>query len=231
MTDNFPRDVLASALFGSSAREEADESSDVDILAVVSATTLARFRELQVVIAERFTCQTEDVSIYTTSACERMAAQGAPFMHHLASEAIILYDPTGFLKTCLDKLRPFSGYAGQLLTYLSLLGLVEENLQSDFGLTECDLHQLHMLKRNTCILLCLQKGESRFGRLSPISHAKELYPQIPLREGDLSLSPWALTYSRNAPTPEQFPSKREQADQVQVVIHLIAFAKEVLDEA
>ena len=222
---DLPKDIVAVALFGSRARTDADSTSDKDVLAVVTATSLARFREIEEVVAVRFGCQSQDVSIYTRSACERMAASGAPFMHHLVSESQVLFDPYDFLSDCFRNVRPCTGYKGQLGTYEELLQIVQSNHDTDEGLTECDLHLLHMLLRNICILLCLHRGQPTFGRTSPIYAIASSVPEIQLPNDLDQLTAWALAYSRNVHPHCQFPQKAAQTNYVMAVANVLSFAK------
>jgi len=82
--------------FGSTARGDVHEFSDVDLLLVCSNTLEAR----RVVhhLNHRF-----EVSVYSPEELASMAKLGLPFIHHLAGEGVVLNDD-GSYKTAIENL-------------------------------------------------------------------------------------------------------------------------------
>ena len=74
-------------LYGSYARQEEDESSDIDILQLTSVHT-ASYSHGRI----NFTC-------YTPEQLITLARNGALFARHLALEAVAIFDPSSFLET------------------------------------------------------------------------------------------------------------------------------------
>lgn len=79
-------------LYGSWARGDADEFSDLDVLAVDHTGAIPR--------------RGGDVSLSSYSTGELAEATGTLFGHHLSRDGVILYDPDGVLATVLSEIEP-----------------------------------------------------------------------------------------------------------------------------
>lgn len=107
-------------LYGSYARQEADEASDVDILQV-TAVRKASYSRGKV----NFTC-------YTPEQLLTLAKNGAMFARHLALESVALFDPEGFLRTLASAYKPPKTYAEIYKAAIQAIPLVAVD-EGEFG--------------------------------------------------------------------------------------------------
>jgi hypothetical protein len=106
---------LALLLYGSYARGEQDESSDLDILQLTTVHTRS-YAHGKV----NFTC-------YTSEQLFTLARQGALFARHLALEGVALFDPGRFLERLRSAYLPQSDYAQIYREVMDAIPLVAIN--------------------------------------------------------------------------------------------------------
>ena len=106
---------LALLLYGSYARGEQDESSDLDILQLTTVHTRS-YSHGKV----NFTC-------YTSEQLFTLARQGALFARHLAFEGAVLFDPGHFLERLRSAYVPQSNYAQIYREVMDAIPLVAIN--------------------------------------------------------------------------------------------------------
>ena len=121
------------------------------------------------------------------------------------------------------------GYGQELGVLGGILSDIEETLSRDGLLTEIDLHLLHTVVRNTCILMTSYAGSPAFGRTSAIQHAGRLFPDMPFSEGAFAeLCRWHLTYLRGQTSPGHLPTREMCLGHSSWVRALMRFASDVL---
>ena len=98
-------------LFGSSARRELDEGSDVDLLVVCGQPELPQglTKSLEADYGDRV-----DVAHYSYSGLERLVAQRALFAWHLRREGVPLDRGTDRLAEMLGGMEPYDGHVRDL---------------------------------------------------------------------------------------------------------------------
>ncbi len=204
-----PSEVRALILFGSHARGDADEHSDVDVCAFVSDVGFERLVELRHDCAMAMGAQEESASVYPASMLWTMAEVGSLFLWHLKLEGRVVCDPSGFAAEILDELAPFTEFAEELDLYEDLLRGVQEQQLRHTSLVEFDLHVLFLVARNTSILLAYARGEPTFGRTSAFQLVVQSIGPLPVEAQTYAeLCDWHLTYVRGVrrsplPTSEQ----------------------------
>jgi predicted nucleotidyltransferase len=111
--------LVAVALFGSAAREEATEGSDLDFLVVLRGVpkSLERRYEVYRPIRDALTMQSRKIRGITAIDLDEEFindedAEVTPLMLNIASDAAILYDPEGELSTFLRRVRRLIKVAG-----------------------------------------------------------------------------------------------------------------------
>ena len=110
--------AASEAIFGSSARGDADKLSDRDILIVDENIALLRIRAA-VLKADGWS-----VASYTFKKLEALAARGALFVQHLKLESRILVDRSNRLASVLSAYQPKTCYAVELDANSRLAGLL-----------------------------------------------------------------------------------------------------------
>ena len=109
LRQKFSDHLLAVALFGSAARCEADERSDLDFLVVLRGIPkdLQRRYEVYKPIHEAVTVIDLDEELITNKDVEV-----TPLMLNIASDAVILYDPEGKLASFVEHVLKLIQVAG-----------------------------------------------------------------------------------------------------------------------
>lgn len=104
-------DLVALAVFGSEVRGEASESSDVDLLLIardLPQNPFERRRQVQEPLLED---SIPSVSVLARTVDE-FTADVTPLHLDLAADAVIVYDPEGFLASKLERVRQLIRQAG-----------------------------------------------------------------------------------------------------------------------
>jgi len=180
-TESLPRSVECLVLFGSQARKQADEGSDVDI------AVFARVN---------------------SATAELMAREGSLFLWHLRCEGKILASRSTWFTTLVKDLMPYTSRKAKL--DLDTFSQVTDDIIASLsfqGITILfEAATLFAVMRSMGMILTTLKGRPCFGRLEPILYLKDsMGYSFPLTEGELQLLLHAkLCYSRKAsdlPTP------------------------------
>lgn len=84
-----PKEVY---LFGSWARNEADDLSDIDIVVIKNTRLrfLDRLRKIRKLLTQSFS--NVDVFVYTPAEFDRMKKEGNPFVETVLEEGVRIYD-------------------------------------------------------------------------------------------------------------------------------------------
>jgi len=109
---NYP----ATAIFGSSARSDSDNLSDIDLLIVSDQDKNSK--EFNDVKSLGFS-----PSIYSWNGLEKLSQNGSLFLIHLKNEALILKDENNRLKSLLLKTKPVGNYKNAQLESIELAEL------------------------------------------------------------------------------------------------------------
>ncbi|MFQ5613764.1 MAG: nucleotidyltransferase domain-containing protein [Anaerolineae bacterium] len=103
--------LVALALFGSQARGEAGESSDVDLLLLAHMLPRNPFERRRFVREPLFESGIPSISVLARTVDEFMA-DITPLHLDLAADAVLLYDPEDFLASRLERIRQLIQEAG-----------------------------------------------------------------------------------------------------------------------
>lgn len=146
-------------LYGSAARGDTDESSDIDLLVAgkgdVDLTSLDLPSESRL-----------SVSRYSWPEIEHMAGYGSLFLHHLRLEGRPLHeDADARLRRLLDSLGEYSRSAVELACFARVIDDVERALNHDHS-AQYELSVLGTAARHAAILGCYLLETPDFGRVS-----------------------------------------------------------------
>lgn len=138
-------------VFGSSARDSADELSDRDVLVV--GTKIGHVRG----VANKWRDNGWSVSIYSRKRFQSLADAGSLFVQHLRQEGKIVTDQADWLRNTLDAYRPKQCYKDDTLASYELARPIERIWQRNIkvGLA-ADLGYVFL--RNFGIYKCAQDG-------------------------------------------------------------------------
>ena len=152
-------------LYGSHARGDADDCSDVDVL--VAAQEKPNVDEIVRLLPESSQGLLH-VSHYTWAELDAMSRYGSLFLHHIAAEAtVLLYEGNAQVRmsTLLGSLCSYQLADRDLVAFRSVIDDVQVGLAA--GLPPCfELAVLGGLARHASVLTCYLAGIPTFGRNS-----------------------------------------------------------------
>lgn len=159
-------------LYGSHARGDADELSDVDIL-VVSERVDDYFNSEDLYADAK----SASVTRYTWDEVERMAQSGSLFLRHLMMEGRALREtPTvkGQLSTALSRLGRYQFAGRDARGFSEVLSDIRESISRE-GSVAFELATLGTVVRHAAILGCAIADQPCFCRLEPVKRISELW--------------------------------------------------------
>jgi predicted nucleotidyltransferase len=146
-------------LFGSVARGDTDDLSDVDVL-------VAGELEPQALSDLPYPKERMSLVRYDWPELRQMAGYGSLFLHHLRLEGKLLFSPhESELAVLLEGLPQYRRAQQELSTFVRVLADVNDALNGDHS-PEFELSVIATALRHSCILGCYAVGEPKFGRRS-----------------------------------------------------------------
>jgi len=200
--DDLPPNVVGIVRFGSHARGDASENSDLDICVFVNHLTpellqAARASNLPYIIKQK----NLEITIYDVETANFMASSGSLFLWHLKSEGRIEYQANHFVNDLLRQLRPPTNLGEELGIHRDLFNLVNSRRSDGDYCDAFDLSALYTVIRNVSILLCAAAGELRFGKLDAFEFVTGMYGNLGLSFRDFKILHDAnLSYTRGVHT-------------------------------
>lgn len=217
--------VNAAILFGSKARGDSDEYSDLDICIFCNNIPFQEAQKIKNEIALLMKCEPYNISIYTSQKVENMLIKGSLFMWHIKMEGRILFSRANYVEKIFSKLEPYKRHKEDLNFYSLLLEDIKQNLLKIGLVSEFDLDLLFTVYRNACMVICHLKDKPAFGRNSVFEYMKNIYKDKILIDDETYyyLSKWKLWYSRGISPGYELPSDEKMAaliDKVRSIINL-----------
>ena len=153
-------------VYGSSARGDGDDLSDLDVLVV------GPMRSSIVTMISRMTSgdRYPSISSYSWREIRVMAGYGSLFLHHLRLEAYPLHEDDacrGRLRQTLVEMGRYTRASKDVSAFRAVLHDVEKSLIVG-DLVVFELSVLATVIRHASILGCWLLGEPRFGRIQPV---------------------------------------------------------------
>lgn len=96
-------------LFGSYARGEQDQYSDLDILVIMQECKEEEYKRMKLQLSQNMGIPLEWISLYEIHKIEEMAQKGSYFLWHIKQEGRMLYSKRSFLKNILENLPEYKG--------------------------------------------------------------------------------------------------------------------------
>ncbi|WMJ90286.1 nucleotidyltransferase domain-containing protein [Anaerocolumna sp. MB42-C2] len=171
------KNIMEIYLFGSVARGENDEYSDIDILIVIDDCEEKEYVNYKRMFAEKLKVPVEWISLYRLSKIERMFKNGSYFLWHIKKEGIKQYSRSGDLEKLLISLPKYDGVLNDLMEYKQIVNDIYNELSNSYININYELSVLASLVRNTCIAIAYLNNEIDFGRKSVIITCKKIYKE------------------------------------------------------
>jgi len=172
-------------VYGSAARGDADELSDIDLLVVADPDERPD--------APPSIAGTAGVSVsrYAWDEIESMIGYGSLFLHHLKQEGrpIVEQDPPR-LRRLLEQLPRYQRADQELDSFSQVVADVRDALSGDYS-PQFELAVLATAARHSVILGCYLIGDPRFGRGEPF---RVLLPRLGYTAGEISAFQRLYTY-------------------------------------
>lgn len=195
-------------IYGSVARNEADNNSDIDIFALVE-DSLTEFEKEMVIdkICPLISGKEINVSLYTKEVFNKMSKDGSLFLWHLKKEGKYLFNKNN--EDIFINLANFNAYQKNMELYRDIFNSVQESFEKN-GINSYDLSMLFFLCRNLSILTCFKIGEPKFGRYSAYESLTKFLNFEPIIHSDfMYLSKWRIDYTRGIEEELAYPTKDE----------------------
>lgn len=161
-------------LFGSYARKDNDENSDIDILIVIDDCNEKEYISYKEKFAKTLHVPVEWISLYRASKILRMYQYGSYFLWHIKKEGINLYSRNNQLEKLLETLPKYKNVRNDLTEYKQIVEDIEHETEESYFDIDYELSVLASLVRNTCIAIAYLNGKFDFGRNSVIITCKQI---------------------------------------------------------
>lgn len=172
-------------LFGSYARNEQDDYSDIDILIVIDTCTEVVYQELKRKISDELEMPMEWISLYQKDKIDEMQKKGSYFLWHIKLEGIKLFSKEGFIEDILKRLPEYSGTKEDLEDYSIICKDILNSMGDKYLDITYELSVLASIIRNTAIAIDFLYGKKVFGRMTSVETCNNLlkgHMEIPIQE-------------------------------------------------
>lgn len=195
-------------IYGSLARNETDENSDIDIFVLVK-DSLEEESKQEIIHKISSSCKEKEinVSLYTVKIFDQMLSDGSLFLWHLKTEGKYIYSSIN--TDIFLRLNSFNGYVKNFNLYKILFQRIKKSFLKN-GVNSYDLSMLFFICRNISILICFKINKPNFGRHSSYRTVIDYLNYEPLKYSDfIYLSNWRMDYTRGIKEDLIYPKNDE----------------------
>lgn len=175
-------------LFGSVARGEQDEQSDVDILIVIDNCSEEDYIKYKKNYASILQIPVSWISLYRIKKILKMYEKGSYFLWHLKQEGKVLYTKENELAKLFATLPRYRAMRNDIKEYQQILDDVKGERYNKYLCVEYELSVLASLVRNTCIMLSYLNDRFDFSRNLVVEYCIDKY------KIDISLEEYKILY-------------------------------------
>lgn len=175
-------------LFGSVARGEQDEQSDVDILIVIDNCSEEDYIKYKKNYASILQIPVSWISLYRIKKILKMYEKGSYFLWHLKQEGKVLYTKENELAKLFATLPRYRAMRNDIKEYQQILDDIKEERYNKYLCVEYELSVLASLVRNTCIMLSYLNDRFDFSRNLVVEYCIDKY------KIDISLEEYKILY-------------------------------------
>jgi predicted nucleotidyltransferase len=165
---NLERSIETIAVFGSCARGENDERSDIDLLFIIDDCNNEEFLRKKEGIINQLKVPEGWISVYKKSSIENMNKYSSYFLWHLKLESKIIFSRNNFLEEVFENINEYKKVKSDLNQYQNICKDIRNLIKYDIGTYKYELSILASIARNTCMTLCYIINKKSFGRIEPI---------------------------------------------------------------
>ena len=171
-------------LFGSAARQELTDKSDIDLLVVSDLDVLPVSMSEQL---KKCYGQNIDVAHYSYAGLDILVQQGALFAWHLRDEAVPVRRDVDRLRKMLAEMNPYVGHRGDLEVLLNVFDEAVASLKIAKSV-QFDLGVVGTVIRNTGIIMHHLFGSRDYSPAAPVRlESVHGAPTLPIRERDYDM--------------------------------------------
>lgn len=162
-------------LFGSFARGDQDQYSDIDILIVIDNCTENEYICYKDSFARILKVPVSWLSVYRIDKIKKMYNSGSYFLWHIKKEGKVIYSRDNELASLLLTLPQYTNVESDLKEYSEILSDIKSELDNEYISIDYELAVLASLVRNTCIAIAYLDGKLDFGRNSVVVYCFSRY--------------------------------------------------------
>jgi len=211
-------DILSIILYGSRARHDNDELSDIDLCIFTKERGLKDINKNGLKkLVSKYRQEKINFTVYPSTVVDLMVRNGSLFMWHLKIEGEVLYGKNHFLSK-VKNLNNFKNHLNEIKYHSEIFYDLIGAWKSLRIINELDLSTLFTITRNTLMILSHYAGRPVFGRSSCFIATKELFPSLPIEIDEYKyLASWKIIYERGIKTEIELP----ELDKYEMFLYII----------
>lgn len=160
-------------LYGSYARCENDELSDIDILIVNEKDN---DKSYIITDSQGNALPEKWITVYSKTTIETMKKYTSLFLWHIKLESKFIYKRNLYLEKVLEDLPEYVNTYDDIYQYKTILKDIKDIVIDNNCTIFYELSLLASLIRNLSIAYCYLNGKKCFGRVIPVKHLLKDYP-------------------------------------------------------